>query len=184
MKVYVVTSGEYSDYRIEKVFLDKDKAELYCDLHRHEDYWGHMEVEEYDSYDDNVTGNKGDRIFFFAFRIVKGELYIGRPNIYAFLNVPDGVDEFFEYLDDYGFKATSPNANTFYSEDLSEDRFGIVTKEGDQEKAFKIACDKWAEYRYQLVEEGKYVTAFEKAGVVKGSEPAKPGTFTSTIKLL
>ena len=183
MKVYVVTAGKYSDYRIEKVFLDKDKAELYCDLHKNEDWWDQMGIEEYDSYDDNVTGNKEDMIFFFAFKVIKGELSLGRPYIYAFLNRSDGINNFFKYLDDYGFKATGQNANaTFYSED-PEDIFGIVTKESDQEKAFKIACDKWAEYRYQLVEEGKYVTTFEKAGVVKGSEPTPPGPFTATLKL-
>lgn len=30
MKVYVITSGEYSDYGIEAVCLDKDKAEQIC----------------------------------------------------------------------------------------------------------------------------------------------------------
>jgi hypothetical protein len=30
MKIYVVTAGSYSDYRIEKVFTDKDKAEEFA----------------------------------------------------------------------------------------------------------------------------------------------------------
>lgn len=30
MKVYVITSGEYSDYKIETVTLDRDKAEQIC----------------------------------------------------------------------------------------------------------------------------------------------------------
>lgn len=30
MKIYIVTAGEYSDYRIEKVFTDKDKAEEFA----------------------------------------------------------------------------------------------------------------------------------------------------------
>ena len=190
MKVYVVTSGEYSDYRIEKVFLDKDKAELYRDLHRHEDYYFQMEVEEYDSYDDNITGSREDMILFFAFKVVKGELYLGRPYTYAFLNGSEGFNGFFEYLDDYDFKVVG--LNTFYKEDPEGDRFGIVLKANDQvldhlqydqEKAFRIACDKWAQYRYQLVEEGKYITTFEKTGVVKGSEPTPPGSFTSTVAL-
>ena len=32
MKVYVVTSGCYSDYGIDEIFLDKKLAELYIDL--------------------------------------------------------------------------------------------------------------------------------------------------------
>ena len=30
MKVYVVTSGEYSDYHIDAIFLDRQKALQYC----------------------------------------------------------------------------------------------------------------------------------------------------------
>ncbi len=33
MKVYVVTDGDYSDYHIEAVFTDKEKAEIYAALH-------------------------------------------------------------------------------------------------------------------------------------------------------
>lgn len=49
MKVYIVTSGEYSDYMIRKVFLDKDKAEKYKE-------WlpNSNDVEEYDTSDDDV----------------------------------------------------------------------------------------------------------------------------------
>lgn len=49
MRVYVVTSGTYSDYMIERVFLDKDKAEEYRE-------WlpgGDNYVEEYDTSDDD-----------------------------------------------------------------------------------------------------------------------------------
>ena len=43
MKVYVVTAGEYSDYHIERVFLDKDKAHRYSNVR-----YG-MNVEEHDT---------------------------------------------------------------------------------------------------------------------------------------
>ena len=33
MTIYVVTSGEYSDYGIDAVFTDKKQAELYCAVH-------------------------------------------------------------------------------------------------------------------------------------------------------
>lgn len=36
MKVYIVTSGEYSDYFIEGVFTDRDKARVYCALRNHD----------------------------------------------------------------------------------------------------------------------------------------------------
>ena len=33
MEIYIATSGEYSDYGIEKVFTDKKQAKLYCATH-------------------------------------------------------------------------------------------------------------------------------------------------------
>ena len=49
MKVYVVTSGTYSDYMIRKIFLEKDKAEEYKK-------WlpDSNDVEEYDTSDDDI----------------------------------------------------------------------------------------------------------------------------------
>lgn len=49
MKVYVVTSGTYSDYMIRKIFLDKDKAEKYKE-------WlpDSNDIEEYDISDDDT----------------------------------------------------------------------------------------------------------------------------------
>lgn len=47
MKIYIVTCGSYSDYRIDKVFTDKAKAEEYrkwC--------YDANDVEEYDTEDD------------------------------------------------------------------------------------------------------------------------------------
>ena len=49
MEIYVVTSGAYSDYGIEKVFLDKEKAEHYAE-------WGFdRRVETYNTDDDFVV---------------------------------------------------------------------------------------------------------------------------------
>lgn len=38
MKVYIVTTGEYSSYSIEAVFTDEKQAELFCAVHS-KDYW-------------------------------------------------------------------------------------------------------------------------------------------------
>ena len=53
MKVYVVTSGTYSDYMIRKIFLDKDKAEEYKK-------WlpDSNDIEEYDTSDDDVVDKR------------------------------------------------------------------------------------------------------------------------------
>lgn len=53
MKIYIVTSGTYSDYCIRRVFTNKEKAEEYREwLH------GSNEVEEYDTSDDMPTEKK------------------------------------------------------------------------------------------------------------------------------
>ena len=53
MKVYVVTSGIYSDYMIRKIFLNKDKAEEYRK-------WlpDSNDIEEYDTSDDDIIEKK------------------------------------------------------------------------------------------------------------------------------
>lgn len=48
-KVYIVTSGAYSDYAIEEVFENPEDAEKYICLHNNDGYWN-MRVEEYDIY--------------------------------------------------------------------------------------------------------------------------------------
>ena len=58
MKVYILTTGEYSSYRIEKVFTNRKKAEqavaAYNDTHDYDEYV----LEEYDSSDDEIESNK------------------------------------------------------------------------------------------------------------------------------
>lgn len=48
MKIYIVTSGSYSDYHIDEVFTDPEQAYLYCAA-RNTASCGDYEVEEYDS---------------------------------------------------------------------------------------------------------------------------------------
>ncbi len=47
MKVYIVTTGSYSDYTIEKVFTDKAKAEEYKEW-----LYDSNDIEEYETEDD------------------------------------------------------------------------------------------------------------------------------------
>lgn len=46
--IYIVTSGEYSDYSIDAVFQNKDKAEAYCKCHPD------AEIEEWEFFDDHI----------------------------------------------------------------------------------------------------------------------------------
>lgn len=50
MKVYVITTGEYSDRQIERIFMNKEKAEKYEDL-----CGNGCLLEEYETSDDNIN---------------------------------------------------------------------------------------------------------------------------------
>lgn len=54
MKVYVVTSGSYSDYGIDKVFTDRAKAEEFCEWNTG---WigDSSRIEEYETEDDLIV---------------------------------------------------------------------------------------------------------------------------------
>lgn len=56
MKIYIITSGSYSDYSIDTVFLDKELAEEYVDKHNNcgdEYYHDDTVIEEY-SIEENL----------------------------------------------------------------------------------------------------------------------------------
>lgn len=64
-KVYIVTAGTYSDYHIERVFLDRAKAETYTQLVRETDSWyaDSVWVNDYD-ISDYVIMSKGYYVDF------------------------------------------------------------------------------------------------------------------------
>lgn len=55
MKIYVVTSGEYSGYGIEAVFTDEGKANVYCAEH-YEDYAPPV-IEVWETSDDKIESD-------------------------------------------------------------------------------------------------------------------------------
>lgn len=102
MKVYIVTSGEYSDYCIRKVFLDKEKADKCAELaNRIGAAYDDCRVEEYETSDDIFHEPAYVRCGYFLYP------YSGMDNAYVddeFVNadsvVPDYMDDdtFFFYL--------------------------------------------------------------------------------------
>ena len=55
-KVYIVTSGEYSDYHIDAVFTTREKAEQFCAVHNTcERYSNFYNIEEYDVDESDCT---------------------------------------------------------------------------------------------------------------------------------
>lgn len=51
MKIYVITSGDYSDYHIDQIFLDERKAEDYVKYHQ-KDHWEKLRIETWRNADD------------------------------------------------------------------------------------------------------------------------------------
>lgn len=68
MKIYAVSTGDYSDYRIEKVFSNKEAAEKYKKYHRCNDY-----IEEYEVYDSMEAADTESKPSMFM--RVQGEVY-------------------------------------------------------------------------------------------------------------
>lgn len=76
-KIYIVTTGEYSDYRIVKVFLDKEKAEKYAEVYQKTDKCAdNTSVEEHVMYDDcfEITLTKPNTYYAQYIDLEDGEL--------------------------------------------------------------------------------------------------------------
>jgi hypothetical protein len=56
MKVYIVTKGEYDDYRILGCFLNNENAKNFCDVNNSEDSLYECKIEIY-NLDDNLDNN-------------------------------------------------------------------------------------------------------------------------------
>lgn len=58
MKVYLITSGEYSDYQIEAVSLDEKEAERICGMLNKNRYCDTCDIEIYDTDEVKVDSNE------------------------------------------------------------------------------------------------------------------------------
>lgn len=127
MNVYIVTCGEYSDYHIEKVFTNYEKAEQYVALQNrnpngYQDEWN---IDCYLTSDDILEGEvKVYYLYSFNFRN-------GKPEIESIRIVGYQKKVFFQYR--------------FGAELLPGLEFTL--DEADEEKAFKIAQDEYAKLR-------------------------------------
>lgn len=122
MKVYVVTSGEYSDYHIDGVFDDLNKAEIYAATI--EDKYGeNTSVEEYDTEGIEIeTSKKVKKQWHFAISEKKNVCYCSA--IYTFRDVN----------------------NITFCTDRRYHVYMTLKKDVNEEKAKKIAFDRLAEY--------------------------------------
>lgn len=127
MKVYVITRGEYSDYGICGVTLDKDKAEIIREFVTTK--WEEGMIEEYDTdqYGDVRSGEK----FYLVTRHKDNTVTV---------NDKDGY--YYERKDDYidGRKGEVKDSNG--------NMWTYVTAK-DEDHAIKIALDLFAKYKYR-----------------------------------
>lgn len=139
-KAYVVTSGWYSDYGIEKVFLDKFKADRYCEIRRGsgDDY----RVEEFNLSDEDLMVEVEVIRLDFSFKdlqILNEEKYV---EIYS---------EFYPYT-----SLTYNYSYNYYADIIPK---GIIlertiktneTYEEAKERLFKIAQDIKTRVEYEI----------------------------------
>lgn len=81
MKVYVVTSGEYSSYGIEAIFLTREKAELYCANHNVIEEYTWYDIEEYDTMDDSLEGADEEFCYRYYINPQYKNPYVAEPTV-------------------------------------------------------------------------------------------------------
>lgn len=127
MKVYIVTSGEYSDYHIVAVFIDKDLAYRYATVRKLKDRWDDYNVEIYDTDDIKMADVNAEEekikphILYRCEFLPNGTLLEGRDTVKEKLEEP--------VIEDYG-------------------RTIVYVSKGDKsiEECIKIAQDMRAKY--------------------------------------
>lgn len=134
MKIYVITSGEYSAYNIEYVTTDKKKAELFCAVHNKNNTWDYYEIEEYESddFDITVSEEKGEPGYLYIFKFI---LFNNNNNV-CHLH----ISNIYKYIT---FKKQNTIDALIYGRLYG---VNIWIPEENEEKAKKIAYDMMAEY--------------------------------------
>ena len=73
MTVYVITSGEYSDYGIVTVFTSKEKAEIYCATKNGSASYDKCRIEEYETDIEQIESNLTPKMVWSARVTEKGQ---------------------------------------------------------------------------------------------------------------
>lgn len=139
MKVYIVTSGCYSGYNIKRVFLQKEKAEIYKNIINSDN-----DIEEYNTSDDEIGSS----------------IYDKSNNIKPLWDISCEYYPRDNIFDIYNIKATTTESykgdQIFFSNDIIKKIdivYSLPQKEGEDEDEFiakiydkmkKISQDFWA----------------------------------------
>lgn len=126
MTIYIATDGAYSDYHIEAVFTDEMQVKLYCATH-------HCDYEEWEADDVNFDTTKTPKQRWDAYFEKSGAMY--RCNCLTLT-----------FDDTTKVEKWGNGLRIIFSTDTDT----------AEEQARKIACDKLAQYKYQLwADEGR-----------------------------
>ncbi len=130
MRIYIVTSGEYSDYSIDAVFTDKLQAELYAATHNCD------RIEEYESDQCVFETNKKPRMHWRGIWEKRSKYGLCNKIKFWYLEGTYGLGDVDEIVDE-------------------EHRITIrisTDTDVDKEKAKKIIFDKFYQWFYRQVE--------------------------------
>lgn len=132
MTVYVVTTGEYSDYCICRVFTDENAAKVYCAVNNDKENYDEYVIEEYETDDLDVDETLEVTYKYEFYANKKGHIgAYGESGLYS-LKRKNEVIPPRKYIPDY-------HIIVYLDEPDAKDR------------ALKIAQDMWAEYKANVV---------------------------------
>ena len=134
-KVFIVTSGEYSDYHIDAVFSNRRDAEIFCANHD-KGFYGSPEIEEYE-IDIDVSQMDADIVYAYVVRDGKIEStdIIRKSKIKKFQENAKYMDNWYKRMENKKGKGIC-----------------VFLTKPNKSKALKIAQDKLAEQK--ALEEG------------------------------
>lgn len=134
MKIYIVTSGEYSDYSILAAFLDETKAEVFVEKYNR----GRVDKQGVCHYGEAIIEEYEDGIPF-DFETM---------NLYAVRFYHDGSHDIVkkELCNVYDFQRPFPCIAAPNST-FTRHKYIVEVAAKDEEHAFKIACDALAKWK-------------------------------------
>lgn len=148
-KVYIVTSGKYSDRTIDAVFASPDKASVYAATHSHD----MDEIQEFTLHDDQVEGVASKVVYVFGLSLIYNTDEYIRLESRNGRDIPRARYE----LDNYCSSWYEDNIDEYMTKPQRQLRHGyiversyIIINEPNAEKAEKIAQDRLAEFKYEM----------------------------------
>lgn len=150
MKVYIITSGSYSDYGIDRVFLKKEKAKEFIKLYTN------CEIEEYETSDDKLDIGKY-RVYEYLHIEYTDKNYSNKENFYTCIQQDNNLEypNLNDYLVVYKSYYHSDNNNICINK-LLPDNYTKEDIDKIKEKYLKICRDYISEIKAYVSEGYSY----------------------------